>query len=147
VKTLATIMFLASAIVANAHEVVDCDWQASLPSIVEPWEENTRVFANGAVRLTLVDVSEPAAGSFHIVALSPPDDGFGGRQCKVVSAFGDVGFSDVEFKELTASYDPSIGLIFDVPVRVFDSGADTFVPKDLTFSLTQATGAIFAVYP
>lgn len=146
-KALIILALMVCANAVRAQEVVDCDWQAALPSIVEPWEENTRVFANGKVRLTLVDVSEPAAGSFHIVMLSPPDDGIGGRQCKVVSAGSTVGFSHVEFKKISAVYDPRVGLVFVVPVRVYNGQSDAFEPKNLAFSLNQATGEMMVSYP
>ncbi len=146
-KTLYALGLMLCANTAIAQQVIDCDWHVAMPGIVEPWEENSRVFANGAVRLTLVDTSEPAAGSFHIVVMSPPDDGFGGRMCKVVSASETVGFSYVDFKKLKSAYDARVGLAFVVPVRVYNGQNDAFEPKKLAFSLNQTTGEIMVSYP
>jgi hypothetical protein len=138
-------MFCANT--AIAQEVVDCDSQAAMSKIVEPWEENTRVFASGAVRLTLVDTREPAAGSFHIVVLSPPEGETGRRQCKVVSASEHVGFSYVDFKKLKSVYDARVGLVFVMPVRVYNGQNDAFEAKNLAFSLNQVTGEMMVSYP
>lgn len=146
-KILSAFIFMLCANTAIAQEVVDCDWQAAMQKIVEPWEENSRVFSNGAVRLTLVDVSEPAAGSFHIVVLSPPEDGMGNRHCKVVSASAHVGFSYVDFKKIKSAYDPRVGLVFVMPVRVYNGQNDAFEPKKLAFSINQATGEMMVSYP
>jgi hypothetical protein len=146
-KILYAFILMLYANTAIAQAVVDCDWQVAMPSIVEPWEENSRVFANGKVRLTLVDASEPAAGSFHIVVLSPPEDEIGGRQCKVVSASEYVGFSYVDFKKLKAVYDARVGLVFVIPVRVYNGQNDVFEPKKVAFSLNQATGEMMVSYP
>ncbi|CAN0606350.1 unnamed protein product, partial [Ectocarpus sp. 12 AP-2014] len=77
-----------------AQSVGDCDWRASAQALVEPWDapENTRTFANGDVRLAIIDTIEPAAGAFHLIILSPPYDEVGGRQCQVVSTNSSVGF-------------------------------------------------------
>jgi len=50
----------------------DCAWQASAQYLAEPWGENTATFGNGATRIAVIDTTEPAAGSFGLVILSPP---------------------------------------------------------------------------
>ncbi|QIE46962.1 hypothetical protein G5B38_16330 [Pseudohalocynthiibacter aestuariivivens] len=136
------LMLCLLATPAAAQQAVPCDWVARADAIVEPWEDNTATFANGKVRLALMDVIEPAAGAFHILILSPPSDEMGGRQCRTLGASENVGFSDVDWSSLDAGYDPAVGLIFDLNVRVYD-GID-FVPRWLRFTLNQATGAISA---
>jgi hypothetical protein len=127
---------------ASAQSVQPCDWVARADAIVEPWEQNTRTFSNGRTRLALLDTIEPAAGAFHILILSPPEDELGGRQCRTLGMHEGVGFSGADFASLTASYDPSVGLIFEMDVGYFD-GSD-FRPARLRFTLNQATGQIGA---
>lgn len=129
---------------AMAQEVSRCDWRASADAIPEPWEAHTRTFSNGKTRLALLDVIEPAAGAYHLLILSPPEDELGARQCRVVGLDGGTGFAAVGFDVLEASYDPAIGLIFDVPVSVFDPATGGFVDRGLRVTLNQATGDISA---
>ena len=111
--TLAALVGMAGS--ASAQEAVFCDWQASAQAIVEPWSEHTRTFANGDVRLALLDTIEPAAGAFHILVLSPPYDELGSRQCRTIGMSSGMGFGGVDFATLDADYDPSVGLIFGLP--------------------------------
>lgn len=139
---LATAIALTLTSPALAGDVVECDWQSQARNLAEPWEDNTRLFANGAVRLALLDTVEPAAGAFHLLVLSPPYDELGDRQCKVVSLEGGVGFSGIDFANVGAAYDPSIGLIFNFEAQRFDSDYNDFLPITLEVTLNQATGAI-----
>ena len=127
---------------AAAQEAVPCDWAARADGIVEPWEDNTATFANGAVRLALIDTVEPAAGAFHLLILSPPLGELGERQCRTLG-IGGMGFAGLDFASLQAVHDPARGLIFTLAATQYD-GAD-FRPATLEFSLNQATGVIRAV--
>lgn len=138
----ATIASVAS--VTTAQEVSDCDWQARADALVEPWDEFSRTFANGDVRLALLDTVEPAAGAFHLLILSPPFDEIGARQCRTLGLGGGLGFSGVSFDALEASYDPAVGLIFDLPVAWFDPETADFLSGIAVFTLNQATGQIDA---
>ncbi|WP_238366813.1 hypothetical protein [Mesobacterium pallidum] len=128
-------------VLAQAQEVQPCDWQASAWNLAEPWEENIRTFANGAVRLALLDTIEPAAAAFHLLILSPPYAELGDRQCRTIGYQG-AGFSGADFAALTAGYDPAVGLIFTLPVQVYDADTAGFVGRALRVTLNQATGAI-----
>ena len=130
------------ALPAVAQEVGECDWRASAQAIVEPWEGNTRTFANGKTRIALMDGIEPAAGALYLLVLSPPHDELGGRQCRIIGAMSGVGFGNVDFAALQAGYDPAVGLIFALPVSVFDG--ENFRPHELNFTVNQATGHIGA---
>ena len=125
-----------------AQEVHDCDWRANSWNISEPWLENTRTFANGNVRLARLDTVEPAVGGFHLLILSPPYDELGNRQCKVISLAGTLGFANMWFDQLTASYDPATGLLFGLPVEIHDQAVGTPLPAYLGVQLNQATGEI-----
>lgn len=129
---------------ALAQTVEECDWRASAQALVEPWEDNTRMFANGDVRLAVSDVIEPAAGAFHLIILSPPFDELGGRQCQIVSANGSIGFAGLTLDGMTSAYDPAIGLTFTIEAGAYDPDTGGTLPRTLTITLNQATGAITA---
>jgi hypothetical protein len=78
---------------AAAITVEPCDWRASLAGVPEPWDVHSRTYANGNIRITVTDMIEPAAGSYHLVVISPPYDEWAGKQCRVVSADSAMGFA------------------------------------------------------
>lgn len=144
-KYLIAAFCLLAAPVA-AQQAVDCDWQSSARNIAEPWDENTQTYANGNVRLALLDTLEPAAAAFHLLILSPPYTELGDRQCRVVSLSDGLGFYSLDFARIDAGYDPKTGLTFRMPIRLYsqqDHGSD---PAMLTVTLNQSTGDITASY-
>ena len=141
----AAMVALALAGAARAQEVGGCDdFRSSAQSLAEPWEDNSRLFANGAVRLAILDTIEPAAAAFHLLILSPPYDEVGGRQCAVVSAAGTMGFGGLDLVEMQAGYDAARGLTFAIPATRWRPEDDAFVPALLSVTLNQSTGAITA---
>lgn len=142
----ATMLALVLAGAAQAQEVGRCDdFRSSAQAIAEPWEANTRLFANGEVRLAILDTIEPAAGAFHLLILSPPYDEVGGRQCAVVSAADTMGFGGLDLTGMQAGYDPARGLTFAVPATRWVPDSDDFVPAILSVTLNQSTGVIEAM--
>lgn len=137
-RTLAALMLCAAP--AAAQTVEDCDWRTDMRFIAEPWEENTRTFANGAVRLVLIDTWEPAATPFQIVAISPPYGEMGWPQCRAIGAF-----AGIDFAALEAGYDPTMGLQFTVPVEDWVQDLVT-LPRLLQITLNQATGNVTATF-
>jgi hypothetical protein len=129
---------------ATAQEVGECDWRASLAAIPTPWEDHTRLFANGAVRVTLTDAIEPGAGPLFLVILSPPFDELGSQQCRVIGMGAGMGFGGIGFAEIAASYDPATGLALAVPVSIYDDAKGNFVARTLGLTLNQSTGQIGA---
>ncbi|WP_349035664.1 hypothetical protein [Pseudotabrizicola sp. 4114] len=132
---------LALASPAAAQDVAECDWRAAAQAIAEPWEDNTATFANGAIRLAVMDVQEPAAGAYHLLILSPPRNELGERQCRVMSADGSFGFAGVSVAGATARYDPATGLTVSLSAKR-SSGGDVFTDTVLHVTINQATGAI-----
>lgn len=124
-----------------AQEVADCDWRAAAQAIAEPWEANSRTFANGAIRLAVMDVLEPAAAAYHLLILSPPYSELGERQCRVMSATGSMGFAGLSLDGASASYDPATGLTVSLPAKRWSDG-DVFTDTRLLVTLNQASGAI-----
>jgi len=142
-KTLiATLLATGLCSGASALTVSPCDWVASAQALVEPWEEYSRTYSNGKTRIALLDTVEPAAGAFHILVLSPPYNELGDRQCRVISVSEGQGFMGIDFGALSARYDPSIGLMFRVPVQFYDEATGFGRPARLDFTLNQATGHI-----
>ena len=137
---------LALALVATpaaAQSVSNCDWLALAGNLVEPWETHSRTFANGAVRLALLDAMEPGAVPFHLLLLSPSGEEMGGRMCNVISLEPGFGFHNIFWDELEAVYDPAVGLTFDIPVEIWiDTGNS--VMRGLRVTMNQATGAVDA---
>jgi hypothetical protein len=110
--------------------------------LVEPWEDNTRVFANGDVRLAAIDTIEPAGGAAYVLVLSPPRSELGERQCRVIGYTDQLGFAAVYFDLLTADYDPAIGLLFDVNVQIVTADGSFTNGGLLSLTLNQSTGAM-----
>ena len=126
-----------------AQTVNECDdWLVSARNLAEPWAENTRTFANGKTRLAVIDTAEPAAASFHLLVLSPPyGEHMEGRQCRVISYDGGLGFNHIDLEGMQAAYDPATGLIFDITVYIWISDLNIVV-RGLYMTLNQATGDI-----
>ncbi len=136
------ILGLASAPLAAA-ELRPCHEGPNLASaIAEPWEEATRTFANGAVRLAVIDTLEPAAAAFHLLILSPPYDELGDRQCRMVSFFEGSGYGAMTLDNMSADYDPAYGLTFEIWVQVYNPDTAHFDHGSLFITLNQSTGEI-----
>ena len=140
---------LAAALAGTAEAQVlqDCEVLDSITAVVEPWEEATRSYANGAIRVVHLDTDgEPVCCSSHLAIVAPtgePELPF--RQCRLLSdADGFTGFLDVRIAEIASSYDPAKGLLLTVPVDRYDGekGARADGPFPLRVRINQATGAI-----
>lgn len=130
---------------ASAQAVLDCfGYQVSALAIPEPWEAYTRTYSNGDVRVTLMDTLEPAAGALYLLIQAPPRDEMGNRNCALIGFEpGGMGFAGLDWELLDASYDPSRGLTFTVPVTVYAPAAGTgFAAAMLDVTVNQATGEI-----
>lgn len=131
-----------SAAGASAQTVSECDWRASSDYIPVPHEQHIREFSNGNVRLTLLDTAEPANAAFHLMITSPPYDADGTPQCRLISRKGNLGFAGVYFQDLTADYDPAVGLIFHMPFVIYLPEQEFTNSGKLVITLNQATGEI-----
>ena len=108
---------MAADLVAGA-----CEGLGSVENLAEPWEETSRTFYNGRVRVALSDAIEPACCWAHVIILLPnPDDELGGRQCVLINRGNFVGLSGVDFDKMTAKYDPATGLTISLPYRLYDA--------------------------
>jgi len=141
IRLLAFFLMLSAGPIA-AQQARLCDWQASAQALVEPWEENTRVFANGNVRVAAIDTVEPASGAAYLLVLSPPYSELGERQCRVVGWTEQLGFAGLSFEALSSDYDPAIGLILTLPVQVAAVGGGASRAGLLRITLNQSTGVM-----
>ena len=138
--------FAAATGPVAAQTVSDCSgFVASAENIFEPWEDYSRTFANGDIRVAMLDTIEPAAAAVHLLVLAPPYDELGGRRCAVVGENRNAGFGDMDFPAMQASYTPATGLTLTVPIRRFDPNSGDFLPRLLSVTINQANGAVAAV--
>ena len=141
---IATILSILSFNIATAGELRQCGVESNLANIWEPWEDYTRTFANGNIRIAAVDTGgEPTCCAEHLVILSPHPEW--NRSCTVLSSNGSLGFNYMYFDEITTSYDPAKGLLLAVPVSYYDyeaSGADRFEPETFHIRINQTTGTV-----
>ncbi|MFO6465505.1 hypothetical protein ACK8OR_14005 [Jannaschia sp. KMU-145] len=130
---LATLALIAPP--AAAQVVGDCDsWIASARNVA--WDDATRTFANGAIRLVLLDTTEPAAAAFHVmVTFPPPDDPF--LDCRLVSAGEGLGFTSLSLERAHATYDPARGLTVEIPGLTYEGDALL-----VSFTVDQAAGTV-----
>jgi hypothetical protein len=139
---LLAILFVCAANSAVAQIAMPCDGQACADAIVEPWEYNAATFANGAVRMALLDTIEPAAGAAYLLLLHPPMNEMGGRTCTVVGLVDGLGYAAIFFVDLVASYDPAAGLTFRVPDVIFLPEQSFQNSAELKITVNQAIGDI-----
>lgn len=133
------------ALPAAAAEVRDCNGpEAGAFWIAEPWEANTRTFANGAVRIAVLDTVEPAAASFHLMVIAPPYDELGLPQCRVVSFAPGTGYGSMTLDGMTSGYDPARGLTLEIAISAYNPATGGFDPGALWLTINQATGEIAA---
>ena len=117
--------FALTALPAGAVNVRECDdFTSNIQSLAEPWDQNAKVFLNGAVRIALIDTGgEPVCCSTHLIVLAQDkSDEHGGRTCRVISDKGTAGFEWIDFPNIRAGYDPARGLLLTVPVRYYIDG-------------------------
>lgn len=134
-------LFLAP-MAATAQVAAPCDWQASAQALVEPWENNSATFANGAVRVAVLDTVEPAAAAYYFLILSPPVNEIGDRTCTVVGFGKGLGYAYMDFSSLVSDYDPARGLIFTIPARIYLPEESFTNSALLEITVNQATGAV-----
>lgn len=142
---VAVVLWLGAGFAASgmacAQVAQPCDWRASAENLAEPWDRNSRTFANGAIRIAVLDTAEPAAAAFYLLILSPPADELGLRQCRVLSRTEQTGFGGLSLDGAVAGYDPARGLTVALPaVNYGDDGLP--LPATLRVMINQATGLI-----
>ena len=138
------VLALAAAAPARAAVVGDCTDYAMATHVMEPWEQHSRTFYGGRVRLAVVDTDgEPACCSSYLVVIFPdPDDELGGRTCRMVSQSAGLGFLGVDMRGVRSSYAAATGLKLLVPVRTLAEDGATARPAVVGLRLDLRTGRL-----
>jgi hypothetical protein len=111
------LVLAVSAAPAAAQTVSDCSGgQVSAMSILEPWEEYSRTFSNGTVRVAIVDLIEPAAAAYQLLVMFPPYNEVGERMSCAVLGMGNYGFGRIGIDEIQSSDEAATDLTISVPV-------------------------------
>lgn len=147
--TVAMIAALGLPSMGLAQVITDCEWIGNPANIVEPWDVNSRTFANGNIRVAWLDTGgEPVCCASHLLILSPSGDGHDEpiyRQCLVASAQPGMGFYDIDVPGMTASYDPNKGLLLSVPIGHWHPGMENGagpIPDRMEIRINQANGSV-----
>lgn len=129
-----------------AQTVTDCEsYVSSAQLIAEPWADNSATYAEGAIRVAVMDTVEPAAGAFHLMVLSPPYDEGGFRGCHLVSETTGIGFGGLKLQGVEPAYDAATGLTLRLPTSFWLPDTDTYVDGMLVVTINQQSGEITAV--
>lgn len=138
----------------SAQEVHPCypegvdSFLTQIPVIAEPWEENTATFANGEVRLAILDTWDPANYPMHLMILyiSPRLVEAEGRACVIISDFQGYGFQTLTLEGMGVNYEASTGLTFKLAGSRYDPQTSVVSPGALTVILNRASDQVTANY-
>lgn len=133
-KLFCTVLCLLAAPL-HAQQVGTIDtWQANARNV--DWSEPSRTFANGAIRLILLDTVEPGAAAYHLMVTFPDVEGQY-LDCRLISAVDGLGFASLAPSRALAKYDATRGLTVTVPGLTVEGDAIL-----LTFTVNRATGRL-----
>ncbi len=141
---LIAVLFVSTS---HAQSLNGCDWLSSAANIWEPWEDNTKTYANGAIRIAKIGTDDPACCTAHLLILSPGEPGPPGwiRSCNILSSSNGLGFNEVFLEDITTSYDPAKGLLLSVPIGFYDpenAYTDPDLFQTINVRINQATGTV-----
>jgi len=131
---------------AQAATIADCNEYAMTTFVAEPWEQSSRTFYNGQVRLVVTDTDgEPVCCSTWLVVIFPnADDELGGRTCRMVGSASGLGWTGVDMKGVKSTYAAATGLTITVPVRRMIDG-DRIVNETVKLRLDLRTSRLTLV--
>lgn len=138
IRPLALALTLAAPL--QAAEVLPCEGHIANARNVF-WDDPTRTFANGAIRLILLDIEEPACCSVHVMVLHPNgDDPF--LSCSLISRSEGYGWLKASLEHATSAYAPGEGLRLSLPMIAYMGEGEA--PEILRLTINQATGQVRA---
>jgi len=143
------LLLVVSTLSAQAEIVRDCEGEITINLLAEPWEDNSKTFANGSVRIAVLDYWDPANAAFYLAVMYTPNDYIEaeGRACKVISAGGiGDGYNMVTLDGLKASYDPAQGLVLMINAEKYDYDAGVAIPGTVTVVVSRATNQVQASF-
>ncbi len=135
---------------ASAQRVQPCfdgariPYRATAEAIAEPWEENTRSFADGKVRIAVMDTWEPAYGAYYLMVMYWAGGESELRTCDLVSQ-GEVGFVGMTLEGMEASYKAGLGLVLKVPTTFYNPVEDEFEEGFIEVLIDRAANHVKAV--
>ena len=103
--------------------ILSCDQLDSIRYVAEPWEKNSRYYADSDVRLAILDRLEPAASAVYLAVLGPPFGHFGMPTCYLLSYDKRYGFADMQLAESVAAPVDDV-LTFQVTAGYYDPSAE-----------------------
>ncbi len=126
----------------------DFPFETTAMAIAEPWEANSRSFADGDIRIAVMDTWEPALGAYYLMVLfwSGADTEADIRYCSLVSN-GSLGFVSMTLDGLTSRYDPAQGLVLSVPTTFYNPSDDELEEGVLEVVLNRKTREVTAIRP
>ncbi len=132
---------LISGAAGLAQSVQPCS-NANLGAVsgLKPSTDNQKLFANGKTIFKLLDAGTEKS-KMIIQISSPPFKEDGTKTCQVIAFTAEEGFDKILLDQLDALYDPSIGLLFDIPVSTPETPDKWTL---LQINLNQATGKLDA---
>lgn len=144
-KSLGAAAVLAPGIAA-AQVTGDCGgWKTDARNIAEPWEENTATFANGRIRVAVIDATEPGAMPLFLMVLTPPYDELGARTCVLIASEAEgIGFPALSLAGMEQGYDPATGLTLSIPSARWSGDMTETRPARLVVTIDQSTGQVAA---
>ncbi len=138
---LCTLGLMAAATPADAFVIGECGPEFTPLTITEPWEENSRTFGEGAIRIfeIFVDPNVASGAALGILHPLPVEPGGPYRSCTAIYA-GELPryFGQAFVAEATATYDPAEGLTISLPVAF----VGTQERQMLSFTVNQAEGTV-----
>ena len=138
---------LLFGVAAEAQQVRPCfegqniPYQVSAAAVAEPWEANTRSFADGDIRITVMDTFEPALGAFHLMVLFWGNEDF--RECRLVS-HAELGFVRMTLDGMTSTYDAKRGLVLSLPTEFFNPAEGVKESGSLEVVINRQTAEVSA---
>ncbi len=136
-------------VAANAQQVQPCFEKDSIPyrasalAIAEPWEENTRSFADGQVRIAVMDTGEPAFGAYYLMVMYGSGNESELRACDLVSQ-GELGFVGMTLNGMEAGYKAGLGLVLQVPTSFYNPVEDEFEEGVVEVLIDRAANQVTA---
>jgi len=151
-KTIISIFLLIFSTAAHAQRVTPClegadiRYEASVLAIAEPWEDNTRTFADGDIRIAVIDTYEPAYGAYYLMVMYWAGNNSELRSCDLVSQ-GELGFVGMTLEGMEASFKPGLGLVLQVPTTFYNPVEDEFEDGFIEVVVDRAANRVMARRP
>jgi hypothetical protein len=141
---VASACILLAAPPAHAAQIEGCDDVGRAAFIVEPWEQNSKTFYKGQIRVAYIDTGgEPVCCSGYLLLLVPDRESeTADRACYVIGKKTGVGFASISFSAVRASYDPREGLLIVFPFTTMKEDGQTAERGTARVRINVATGKV-----